>query len=156
MSSAHDDDPNLARRLVRDARTATLATLATRPSGYPFGSLVAAACDDTGRPVLLLSSLAEHTKNLESSPRASLLYADHAAADPLATARVTVLGECLRVPDAEIEACRALYLARHPEAAAWASFRDFAFYRLEPEDVRLVAGFGKMSWISRDDYLRVR
>lgn len=142
-------DAGEARALVSAARTATLSTIATRPAGHPFGSLVALAVDARGRPLLLLSSLAEHTKNLEASPRASILVA---AEGGLAAARVTLLGRCVRVPDAEIEEVRATYLAAQPEAAAWASFRDFAFWRLEIEDVRIVSGFGKMGWIAADDY----
>jgi putative heme iron utilization protein len=147
-------DAHLARELVSRSRTATLATLASRDDGphYPFGSLVATAPDDRGRPLLLLSSLAEHTKNLTACPRASLLFADHAIANPLANARVTLLGDLRRAKDDELDTVRTAYLARHPEAAAWACFKDFAFYRLEISEVRLVAGFGRMSWIDLADY----
>ena len=145
-------DVGKARALVASAKTATLSTIATRPAGHPFGSLVALAVDDGGRPLLLLSSLAEHTKNLEASPLASILVAGEGG---LAGPRVTLLGQCARVPGGEVEAARATYLAAHPDASAWASFRDFAFWRLAIEDVRFVEGFGRMGWIAPADYAAV-
>ncbi len=150
------NDAELARDLVAGTKTATLSTLATREDGttYPFGSLVAAATDPRGQPLLLLSSLAEHTKNLLATPHASLLFADHAAKDPLASARVTLLGEVKRVEHAELPVVREAYLARHPEAATYVDFKDFAFYRLDIREIRMVAGFGRMGWIEVADYLR--
>lgn len=141
-------DAERARTIVAAAKMATLCTIATRPAGFPFGSLVAIALDAQRRPLLLLSSLAEHTKNLEASPLASIMVAEGG----LDAARVTLVGRCARVPDAEVEHALAVYVARHPEAAQWASFKDFAMYRLEIEDVRFVAGFGRMSWISPVEY----
>lgn len=146
-------DAVTARELVRRCRTATLATIALRPAGHPYASLVAVAADARGRPLLLLSKLAEHTKNLEASAKASILFADDATTDPLASARVTVLGAIARVPVEEIEDTRARFLAAHPEASSYAGFTDFAFFRLEPEELRVVAGFGRMSWIAARDYL---
>jgi putative heme iron utilization protein len=162
MSATRDADT--ARELASIARYASLATLTE--DGHPFGSLVAVAADARGRPVLLLSSLAEHTKNLARDDKASLLYFtsapasasadDSAADDPLARPRVTLLGSCRTVPADEVDDARARYLAAHPEAAQWASFKDFAFYRLEVADVRVVAGFGRMSWVAAEDYFRAR
>jgi len=138
---------------VTRAKKATLATIALRPAGHPYASLVAVAADARGRPLLLLSKLAEHTKNLDASAKASILFADDAADDPLASGRVTVLGTMARVPDDALEDAKARFLAAHPEASTYAAFADFAFFRLEPEELRYVAGFGKMSWIAAADYL---
>jgi hypothetical protein len=143
-----------SRAVAAAARTATLCTVARDPEGFPFGSLVTVATDTEGRPLLLLSQLAEHTQNLAADARASLLLvAPTAAGDsPLASARVTLIGSCRPVPEAEREAARAVFLAAHPDAAMYAGFKDFAFYRLDPEAVRYVGGFGRMSWVSADDY----
>ncbi len=149
------DDAHVARDLVTRARHAALATIGLRPAGHPFASLVAVAADERGRPLLLLSRLAEHTKNLEASAKASLLVSDGDAPAPLSAARVTLLGTCALVPDADVEAVRARYLAAHPDAKQWASFADFAFYRLEPEELRVVVGFGRMSWVSAGDYAKL-
>jgi heme iron utilization protein len=147
---------DLARDLVRRSKTATLATLARRdgdPSPYPFGSLVAAAVDARGVPLLLLSSLAEHTKNLSDCPHASLLYAEHVAVDPLAGPRVTLVGNVIRIGNDQRDSARAAYLAHHPSASTWVDFPDFAFHRLDIVEIRMVAGFGKMGWIDVGDYL---
>src|SRR3954449_12943454 len=85
-----------ARSLVARISTGTLCTLAVEPEGYPYGSFVTVAFDE-GNPVFLISGLAEHTKNLERDPRASLLVAEGGAADPLANGRVTLLGLCVRI-----------------------------------------------------------
>lgn len=150
------EDAALARRLVEACKTATLATLTRDDASapYPFGSLVAVATDAQVRPLLLLSKLAEHTKNLDACPRASLLFADPSSTDPLASPRVTLLGHVRRVPDDEVAAARDAYLARHPEAAKWAAFADFAFHRLEIETIRFVVGFGKMGWVDPAEYAR--
>lgn len=143
------DDAAIARELVAGAKHASLATLTK--DGFPFGSLVAVAADDEGRPLLLLSSLAEHTKNLAADDRASLLFAAEGSAEPLASPRVTLLGPCRPVSADE---GRAIYLAAHPEASQWVDFRDFALYRLEPQEIRVVVGFGRMSWVLAEAYAR--
>ena len=82
-----------ARTLVTQASTGTLCSLALEPEGHPYGSFVTVAFDG-GDPVFLLSALAEHTKNLQRDPRASLLVAEDVSDDPLANGRVTLLGSC--------------------------------------------------------------
>jgi putative heme iron utilization protein len=136
------------RDLVRRAPRATLATLDA--AGAPYASLVLVAADDAGEPLLLLSDLAEHSKNLARDPRASVLVeAADAPGDPLAAPRATLLGRAVRVSD---DATRARFVARHPSAALYAGFRDFATYRLAVDRVHLVAGFGRIEWIEGDDY----
>ncbi len=139
------------RALARRAKSATLGTLSRDPAGYPFGTLVAVAFDDHGRPLLLLSTLAEHTGNLAACDRASIMIHDDAS-EAVVAERMTIVGTCARVPDAETEGARATYLAAHPSASQYASFKDFAFFRLEPIAVRYVGGFGKMSWVDLSEY----
>ncbi len=121
---------------------------------HPFVTLVSIAFDDEGRALLLLSRLAEHTANLEACNRASLLVTEAAGTetDPLASGRVTLVGTCVKVLDAEVNACRERYLRAHPEAKTYVGFADFGFFRLAPEQVRYVGGFGRMSWVDARDY----
>jgi len=145
-------DPNavatIARTLLSKAPRASLATLTA--TGAPYASLVLTADDGAGAPLLLLSELAEHTKNLARDPRASLLVEnDEQAGDPLAAPRATFLGEAARVDDT---AAKASFIARHPSAADYAGFKDFALYRLAIARIHLVAGFGRIDWISGDQY----
>jgi putative heme iron utilization protein len=142
------------RTLVSLARSATLSTVAREPEGFPYGSLVTVASDDQGRPLLLISTLAEHTKNLHGRSEASILVTEPLDAhdQPLAVGRVTILGRCEKVADAERAPVREVFLAQQPSSAYYADFPDFAFYRLEPDSLRYVGGFGRMSWVSADEY----
>lgn len=146
----------LARRLVRCAFKGSLGTLA-RSGGHPYTSLVAVATAADGAPLLLLSGLAEHTRNLIADPRGSLLI-DGTRPGPgaLTEARVTLVGTLCKVEElgaAAAEGARARYLSRHPDAQAYIDFADFALYRLEPEWAHLVAGFGRIERLGRGDVL---
>ena len=138
-----------ARTLVTQVPTATLCTVALEPKGHPYGSFVTVAFDD-GSPVFLLSALAEHTKNLSQDPRASVLIAEDGSEDPLANGRVTLLGACRQVEEEGRE--REAFLATHPNAAYYASYGDFGFWKLDVESVRYIGGYGRMSWIERADW----
>lgn len=130
-----------ARLLMRASVRATLATALADPGGpFPYASLVLVALDLDAAPLLLISDLAEHTKNLKRDPRASLLFDGTAGlADPLTGARVTVVGRAAPVAD---ERLFTRYVARHPSAASYRDFHDFHIHRLEIERAHLVAGFG--------------
>jgi putative heme iron utilization protein len=111
------------------------------------------ATDARGRPLLLISRLAMHTQNLEADPRASLLVAAAARdEDPLALARVTLLGRVGPLAEPERAGAREAYVARHPNAVHWVDFEDFAFWRLDPADVYFVGGFGAMGWVEAAGY----
>ena len=143
-------DAERGRTLLAASRTGALATVAV-DGGFPFGSLVAYAVDDAGQPLLCLSDLAEHSRNLAADPRASLMASETGTGDPLALARVTVLGSVVELRDDAREAALQTYRERHPDAF-YAAFDDFRLYRLEVSSVRYVGGFGRMSWVSADDH----
>lgn len=137
-----------ARRLMRTAWKATLATL-DRDSGHPHGSLVAVATEPDGAPILLLSGLALHTRNLAKDARASLLLDGTAAGrEALTGPRVTVVG---RIERTDSPVARRRYIAKHPSAEMFAGFGDFAFYRLDVDHAHLVAGFGRIERIEGPD-----
>jgi hypothetical protein len=138
-----------ARHLVRSLDRASLAT---SMEGWPYASLVIVAADHDASPLLLLSRLAQHTKNLEQEPRVSLLYDGTAGhEDPLTGARITVLGRAARD---ERPAAKERFVARHPSAAIYAGFGDFGLWRVQIERAHLVAGFGTIHWLEVDDLLR--
>lgn len=150
MTTQDADIATTARGVARQADRAVLST-ATADHGWPYGSLVMAACDMDASPLLLISELAEHTKNLATDDRASLLFDGTAGLDnPLTGARVTVLGRLARCDD---DALKARYLARHPAASEFAGFGDFALYRMAVERAHIVAGFGVIHWIEAADFL---
>ena len=145
-----DQPPQLARSLLREAWKGTLSTL-DRAGGYPYGSLVAVACEPDGSPVFLLSGLAEHTKNLDTDQRVSLLI-DATSPGPgaLTGARVTLVGT---IHLATSQTTRRRYLARHPDAAQFIDFADFKLYVLAVEWGHLVAGFGRIQRLTRVDLI---
>ena len=134
--------------------TATASTEVHDPTdpmaGFPYGSVVSYALSDDGSPILLTSALAEHTRNFSADSRASLFVGETGRdGDVLALGRVTLLGVVERATDSDD---RARYLDRHPEAAYYADFKDFAFYRLQVKAVRYIGGFGRMSWTPIEDW----
>jgi putative heme iron utilization protein len=137
------DGVAVAKRLLRGTRAGALGTLA-REGGHPFASLVTVATDVDGRPVLLMSGLSTHTKNLAADPRASILLAESGRGDPLAHPRLTVVGRMERVDEPEARArLRRRFLARHPKSALYADFGDFGFWRMAVESAHLNGGFAK-------------
>ena len=149
--------PERARTVVEHESAGTLATLSRRHPGHPFASLMPYALDVAGRPLMLVSALALHTQNLEADPRASLLVtARDDGGEPLAGARVTLLGSAVRLGSGEAADARPRYLARHPAAEGWIDFGDFAFWRLDVHELYFVGGFGAMSWVSAAAYTAVR
>ncbi len=138
-----------ARAVARACRTASLATTMSGQNGQPYASLVLVAFDQDAAPILLISRLAEHTKNLIGNDRVSLLCDGTAGfAEPLTGPRVSLLGRAVKTEEPRH---RARFLARHPSAEMYAGFGDFAFYQLAIEREHLVAGFGRIHWL--DDYL---
>ena len=142
-----------ARTLVYMGRIGNLSTLSRKQPGFPFGSLMPYGLDDHGRPIFLISSMAMHTQNLQADPRASLLVTQEGTdSEPLGASRVTLVGNVLPAPNAEVAEARRLYLARHANSKYWVDFEDFSFYRMNVVDVYYVGGFGVMGWVSASDY----
>jgi putative heme iron utilization protein len=136
-------------------RIGSLSTLSRKQPGFPFGSVMPYGLDDRGRPIFLISTMAMHTQNLRADPRASLLVTrDDAGGDPLGASRVTLIGNVLPIPEAEVAEARTLYLAHYPNSKYWVDFEDFSFYRLDVMDVYYVGGFGVMGWVSASEYDR--
>ena len=149
MHAADDFNPSRsAKRLLREARRGALATLS--PGGAPYASLVTVATAMDGAPILLLSRLARHTANVGADPRVSLLLEGEREHDPLEGARVSLSGILSRTDD---PAARRRFLARHPSAEAYAGFADFGFWRMEMSGAHLVAGFGRIADLKKDELL---
>lgn len=149
MGAAETFDPvRAAKRLVREARMGALASLTS--DGAPYASLVTAATAADNAPLLLLSRLARHTENILRDPRVSLLIDERSGADPLGGARISLAGRI--APTDDLGAARR-FLARHPSASGYATFADFQFWRIEIENAHLVAGFGRIVELKRDQIL---
>lgn len=138
-----------ARGLLASESVGVLSTISVHRAGYPYGSVTPYALAADGAPLLLLSGLAAHTRNLVAEPRAGLFVGDRAAvADPQAGARLSLLGRVERVAAPDAEEGRRRYTERWPQAAAYFELGDFALWRFAIEEARLIAGFGEIRWLS--------
>jgi len=157
-----------AREMVRDSIFGTLITVQTQvaagsqeiDAGWPYGSVAdfADEAPSTGRPLLLLSTLERNVVNLQGNPRASLAIRtpDMNCTDQMTCPRTTLFGTLEVVPDQELPAAQAAYLAKHPSAESWIDFPDFALYRMNVLDVYWVGGFGNahyIGYLAPDSYL---
>ncbi|MCW3004099.1 MAG: hypothetical protein JWQ20_3397 [Conexibacter sp.] len=140
-----------ARTLLAGTNVATLATLSD--DGGPWGSMVTYATLPDGSPVLCVSALAEHGRNLARDARASLVVVDPAPADdPLSAGRVTLAGAVTRPAGGAHDSARAAYLAAVASGRYYIDYTDFSLYVLHVERVRWVGGYGRMSSADADAY----
>jgi heme iron utilization protein len=148
MGEENVSNQELARSLLTSGGPASLATLS--PDGGPFASYVVTAPAGDGSSLMLLSRLAVHTKNLDRDPRASLLFVrEPPAGDESMTAlRLTLTGRCTRDDDPE---AKRRYLARHRDASRYAGFADFSLFRFDIAAGHMVAGFGRIVSLTRDE-----
>src|SRR5215470_4773346 len=150
MKTNADFNPAVAaKKLLREGRSAALATLMPG-SGDPYCSLVNVATAADGAPLLLISRLAIHTKNVLADPRVSVMIDERKPGDPLQGARIMLMGTAAATDDPEV---RRRYLERQPEAEMFAGFADFGFFRLSLTSAHLVAGFGRIVDLKPADIL---
>jgi heme iron utilization protein len=144
MQPTADFDPSrLARSLLRRSRQGALATLMAG-SGDPYCSLVNVASHSDASPILLISRLALHTRNILADNRVSLMLDERAAGDPLEGARIMLAGRAEEAAGDQADILRRRYLNAHPSAEVFVDFKDFSFFRIVPSAVHLVAGFGRI------------
>lgn len=148
-----DFDPaRLARSLLRRRRQGALATLMAG-DGDPYCSLVNVASHADGSPILLISRLALHTKNILADSRVSLMLDERTMGDPLEGARIMVAGRAEAAGASDLDLLRRRYLNAHPSAEAFANFKDFSFFRIAPSGAHLVAGFGRIVDLRPEQFL---
>jgi putative heme iron utilization protein len=146
------DAGRLARSLLRRSRQGALATLMAG-SGDPYCSLVNVASHPDGSPILLISRLAVHTRNLLGDARVSLMLDERAEGDPLEGARIMLAGRAEQAAGSDVETVRRRYLSAHPSAEAFVNFADFSFFRIRPSGTHLVAGFGRIVDLKPEQFL---
>lgn len=139
-----------ARRLLNQQSVGVLSTQSVDLEGYPFGSIVPYTLNYDGEPVMLISDLAQHTRNIKRNDKVSLTVFDRYADDPQASARLTWIGdaELINPADAEI---RSRYLRYFPSAESYFETHDFAFYCIHLRRARFIGGFGQIYWVEKDD-----
>lgn len=152
MDPSADVKPaRLTRSLLGRSRQGALATLMPG-SGDPYCSLVNVASLPDGAPILLISRLAVHTKNILADPRVSLMLDERVPGDPLEGARIMLAG-IAEEAEGDADLLKRRYLAAHPSAEDFVGFKDFSFFRIRPKGVHLVAGFGRIVDLAPKDFL---
>ncbi|WP_029614821.1 HugZ family protein [Pseudomonas sp. SC11] len=139
-----------ARELLLKEYRGVLSTLSKSMPGFPFGSVVPYCLDEQGRPLLLISRIAQHTHNLQQDPKCSLLVGEREAEDVQAVGRLTVMAEARKlVESAAIEAAADRYYRYFPDASDYHKAHDFDFWVLEPVRHRYIGGFGAIHWLDQ-------
>jgi putative heme iron utilization protein len=146
------DAARLARSLLRRSRQGALATLMAE-SGDPYCSLVNVASHADGSPILLISRLALHTRNIRADHRVSLMLDERTEGDPLEGSRIMLAGRAEQAGADDLPLLRRRYLNAHPSAEALVNFSDFSFFRIRPSGAHLVAGFGRIVDLKPDQFL---
>ncbi|WP_316195737.1 HugZ family protein [Bradyrhizobium sp. SZCCHNRI3052] len=146
-------NPNrVTQSLLRRSRQGALATLMVG-SGDPYCSLVNVATASDGAPIILISRLAVHTRNVLADSRVSLMLDERAPGDPLEGTRIMLSGKAEQATDDNREMMRRRYLNAHPSAADYADFADFSFFVIRPSGAHLVAGFGRIVDLKPEQFL---
>ncbi|MCI0487968.1 MAG: DUF2470 domain-containing protein [Blastocatellia bacterium] len=144
------------RALLETERNGMLCTLSKKFAGWPFGSIAPYAMTAAGEPLLFISDIAEHTRNLRTDARASLLIQDTSALDdPQAGARVTIMGYALPVTRPYLEDAGGRYLSRFPNSASYFEAHDFSLYRIKVTQIRYIGGFGEIYWLGAGDVIDI-
>lgn len=152
MQLTEDFNPSRAvKSLLRRSRQGALATLMSG-SGDPYCSLVNVASHPDGSPILLISRLAIHTRNLLADARVSLMLDERVEGDPLEGSRIMLSGHAEEITSKR-EITRQRYLNAHPTAEVFAGFKDFSFFRIRPTGTHLVAGFGRILDLKPEEFL---
>jgi putative heme iron utilization protein len=146
------DAAQSARLLLRRSRQGALATLMAG-NGDPYCSLVNVASHPDGSPILLISALALHTKNILGDARVSLMLDERSEGDPLEGSRIMLAGRAEQVGDDDMAIVRRRYLNAHPSAEVFVNFKDFSFFRIRPSGAHLVAGFGRIVDLKPEQFL---
>jgi len=134
-----------AKQFLRTTQNGILSTFSAKFTGYPFGSVAPFVLDHDGSLIILISTIAEHTKNIIEHPKVSVVILA-GEEDLQANARLTLLGEAT-LADKNNIFLRERYLRYHPQAEGYFDMHDFHFYRIRISHARYIAGFGKMGWL---------
>jgi putative heme iron utilization protein len=140
------DQALTARRLLNSQSVGVLSTHSVDVAGYPFGSIAPYILDYEGEPILLISDIAQHTRNIKQDNKVSLTVFEQGAADPQASSRLTWLGDAELIDPLDPELSQR-YLRYFPSAASYFETHDFSFYRIPLRRARFIGGFGQIYWI---------
>jgi putative heme iron utilization protein len=141
-----------ARQLLNHQGVGVLSTHSRDLAGYPFGSITPYAINYDGEPILLISEIAQHTRNIKHNNKVSLTVFDREAIDPQAAGRLTWIGDAEKVAASD-KAARRRYLRYYPSSESYFDTHDFTFYLIHLRRARFIGGFGQIYWIEPKEML---
>jgi heme oxygenase (biliverdin-IX-beta and delta-forming) len=141
-----------ARRLLNHQSVGVLSTHSVDVEGYPFGSIAPFTLNYDGEPTMLISDIAQHTRNIKRNNKVSLTVFDQCVDDPQASSRLTWIGDARSVDPSDME-IRHRYLRYFPSAESYFETHDFSFYRIRLQRARFIGGFGQIYWIEPEAML---
>jgi heme iron utilization protein len=142
-----------AKVFVKLEHDGMLCTLSQKMDGWPFGSIAPYALTAAGEPLILISEIAEHTRNLRADARASFLVQASNTKDQQASARATLMGYAMPVSPPFLEDAQQRYLEVVPNAVSYYATHDFSLFTIKVEQVRFIGGFGNIHWIDGDEMI---
>lgn len=140
-----------ARKLLKSTNYGVMSTISKDVEGYPFGSHMPYCLDSNGNLLIYISTLAQHTKNLDANPKCSLTIIEPNPSHIQNSARLTYIGNASRVKEEEFEEAYRHYVTYFPNAKRYRETHDFHIYKVEPVKIRYIGGFGKIFWIETDE-----
>ena len=144
---------NPARSLILDESFGVLSTISLDLAGYPFGSVTPYCMDRMGRPLIYISPIAQHTKNIMADPRVSLTVLERTETDDVQSqGRVTYIANASEVPGDDRDSSER-YFRYFPSARQYDRTHAFEFFRLEPVRVRFIGGFGQIFWVEPHEFM---
>ncbi len=149
MQNKENSAARKARTLYAQSWQGVLSTLSLEMPGHPFGSVTTFTPDEKGRPVLQISRIAEHTRNIDADPRVSLILVE-GGDDFQQNARLTLVGKARRLEEKDAATAADRFFRRFPHAEAYQRAHDFSFYVIEPARLRYIGGFGQIHWLETD------
>ncbi|MFT7235348.1 MAG: putative heme iron utilization protein [Methylophagaceae bacterium] len=140
-----------ARALFQSRCDGVLSTHSIDLPGYPFGSITPYCINLDGQPVILISTIAQHTKNILADNKVSLIAYDPQTDDAQAAGRVTYIANAIKTDD---EAMAERYYRFHPNSRNFHNTHNFNFYTLDFVRVRYIGGFGEIYWVEKAGFMK--
>ncbi len=142
-----------ARLFLRQNQNGILSTLSVDCPDYPFGSVCPYMLNPEGVPVILISLIAQHTKNILRNNRVCLTVMEESKRHRLNGARVSLIGQAVKVTKTELPYTQDRFLRIFPEARSYFQAHDFVYFQIEPVRIRYIEGFAKIFWIEKEEFL---
>lgn len=140
-----------ALQLLDETSFGVLSTISVKLDGFPFGSVTPYCLDRQGRIVVLISTIAQHTKNIIDDNRCSITVIKDSE-DVQSNGRVCIIGNMLKLSNDNETMER--YYEQFPKSRAYSNTHNFSFYYLEPVSVRYIGGFGAIHWFEPSEFQR--